>query len=60
MVRTRTTTTPTPTSARQETIEPATGMWLEEEQRQGAVEEVVGGHPLEEEDKHLAHLVLKR
>ena len=32
------------------------GLWLEEEQRQGAVEEVVGGRPLEGEDKHLAHL----
>ena len=34
------------------------GLWLEEEQRQGAVEEVVGGRPLEGEDKHLAHLIL--
>ena len=33
-------------------------LWLEEEQRQGAVEEVVGGRPLEGEDKHLAHLIL--
>ena len=33
------------------------GLWLEEEQRQGAVEEVVGGRPLEGEDKHLAQLV---
>ena len=32
------------------------GLWLEEEQRH----EVVGGRPLEEEDKHLAHLVLGR
>ena len=36
------------------------GLWLEEEQRQGAVVEVVGGRPLEEEDEHLAHLVLGR
>ena len=35
-------------------------MWLEEEQRQGAVVEVVGGRPLEEEDEHRAHLVLGR
>ena len=34
------------------------GLWLEEEQRQGAVVEVVGGRPLEEEDEHLAHLIL--
>ena len=60
MARTRATTTPTPTSARQETIEPATGLWLEEEQRQGVVEEVVGGRPLEEGDEHLAHLILGR
>ena len=36
------------------------GLWLEEEQRQGAVVEVVGGRPLEEEDEHRAHLVLGR
>ena len=36
------------------------GLWLEEEQRQEAVEEVVGGRPLEEEDEHLAHLILGR
>ena len=36
------------------------GLWLEEEQRQESVVEVVGGRPLEEEDKHLAHLVLGR
>ena len=36
------------------------GLWLEGEQRQGAVVEVVGGHPLEEEDEYLAHLVLGR
>ena len=36
------------------------GLQLEEEQWQEAVEEVAGGHPLEEEDKHLAHLVLGR
>ena len=34
------------------------GLWLEEEQRQGAVEEVAGGRPLEGEDKHLANLIL--
>ena len=34
------------------------GLWLEEEQRQGAVVEVVGGLPLEEEDERLAHLIL--
>ena len=58
MVRTITTTTSTPTPARQETTEPATGLWLEEEQRQGAVVDVVGGRPLGEEDEHLAHLIL--
>ena len=36
------------------------GLWLEGEQRQGAVVEVVGGRPLEEEDEHRAHLVLGR
>ena len=34
------------------------GLWLEEEQRQEAVVEVVGGRPLGEEDEHLAHLIL--
>ena len=34
------------------------GLWLEGEQRQEAVVEVVGGRPLEEEDEHLAHLIL--
>ena len=34
------------------------GLWLEEEQRQEAVVEVVGGRPLEEEDEHLTHLIL--
>ena len=34
------------------------GLWLEEEQRQGAMVEVVGGRPLEEEDEHLARLIL--
>ena len=34
------------------------GLWLEEEQRQEAVVEVVGGRPLKEEDEHLAHLIL--
>ena len=33
------------------------GLWLEEEQRQEAVVEVVGGRLLEEEDDHLAHLI---
>ena len=60
MVRTRATITSTPTPARQETTEPATGLWLEEEQRQGAEVEVMGGRPLEEEDEHRAHLVLGR
>ena len=60
MVRTRATTTQTSTPARQETTEPATGLWLEDEQRQGAVVEVVGGRPLGEEDEHLAHLILGR
>ena len=32
--------------------------WLEQEQRQEAVVEVVGGRPLGEEDEHLAHLIL--
>ena len=36
------------------------GRDIEEEQRQEAVVEVVGGRPLEEEDKHLACLVLGR
>ena len=36
------------------------GLWLEEEQRQEAVVEVVGGRPLEEEDEHLTHLILGR
>ena len=36
------------------------GLWLEGEQRQGAVVEVVRGHPLEEEDENRAHLVLGR
>ena len=36
------------------------GLWLEKEQRRGAVEEVVGGRPLGEEDEHLAHLMLGR
>ena len=60
MARTRATTTPTPTPARQETTEPATGLWLEGEQRQGAMVEVAGGRSQEEEDKHLAQLVLGR
>ena len=34
------------------------GLWLGEEQRQEAVVEVVGGRPLEEEDEHLARLML--
>ena len=34
------------------------GLWLEVEQRQGAVVEVVGGRPLGEEDERLAHLIL--
>ena len=36
------------------------GLWLEKEQRQEAVVEVVGGRPLEEEDEHLARLILGR
>ena len=36
------------------------GLWLEEEQRQEAVVEVVGGRPLEGEDEYLAHLMLGR
>ena len=36
------------------------GLWLEEEQRQEAVVEVVGGRPLGEEDKLPSHLVLGR
>ena len=36
------------------------GLWLEEEQRQEAVVEFVGGRPLEEEDENRAHLVLGR
>ena len=34
------------------------GLCLEEEQRQEAAVEVMGGRPLEGEDKHLAHLIL--
>ena len=34
------------------------GLWLEEEQRQEAVVEVVGERHLGEEDEHLAHLIL--
>ena len=60
MVRTRATTAPAATTERLETTEPATGLWLEEEQRQEAVEEVVGGRPLEGEDEPLAHLMLGR
>ena len=36
------------------------GLWLEGEQRQEAVVEVVGGRPLKEEDEHLVHLMLGR
>ena len=36
------------------------GLWLEEEQRQEVVVKVVEGRPLEEEDEHLAHLILGR
>ena len=36
------------------------GLWLEEENRQEAVVEVVGGRPLEEEDEHLVRLILGR
>ena len=36
------------------------GLWLEEEQQQEAVVEVVGGRSLEEEDEHLARLILGR
>ena len=36
------------------------GLWLQEEQRQEAVVEVVGGRPLEGEDEYLAHLMLGR
>ena len=60
MVRTRATTAPTPTPARQETSEPATGAVARSGVAAKAVEEVVGGRPLEGEDKHLAHLVLGR
>ena len=60
MVRTIATTAPTPTPARQDVSEPAT----ETVTRRGAVargrDRVVGGRPPEEEDKHLAHLVLGR
>ena len=35
-------------------------LYLEEEQWQEAVVEVIGGRPLEEEDEHLAHLILGR
>ena len=34
------------------------GLWLEEEQRQEVVVEVVGGRPLGEEDEHLVYLIL--
>ena len=60
MVRTRATTTPTPTPAPagQGASKPATWAVARGRVAQEAVEEAVGGRPLEEEDKHLAHLVL--
>ena len=60
MVRTRATTTPTPTPtpAGQGASEPATGAVARGRAAQEAVVEVVGGRPLEEEDEHLAHLIL--
>ena len=60
MVRTRATTAPTPTPARQEASEPATGAVARGRVAQEAVLGVVGGRPLEEEDEHLAHLILGR
>ena len=60
MVRTRATTAPTPAPAEQGTSEPATGAVARGRVAREAVEEVVGGRPLGEEDEHLAHLVLGR
>ena len=60
MVRTRATTAPTPAPAGQGASEPATGAVARGRAAQEAVVEVVGGRPLEEEDEHLAHLVLGR
>ena len=56
--RTRATTTPTPAPARQEASEQATETVARRGAVARAVVEVVGGHPLEEDDKHLAHTVL--
>ena len=62
MVRTRATTTPTPTPAPagQRASEPTTGAVARGRAAARGVVEVVGGRPLEEEDKDLAHLVLGR
>ena len=58
MVRTRETTAPTPAPAEQGASEPATGVVARGRVAAEAVVEVVGGRPLEEEDEHLAHLIL--
>ena len=58
MVRTRATTAPIPAPVGQGASEQATGDVARGRVAQEAVEEVVGGRPLEEEDKHLSHLVL--
>ena len=60
MVRTRVTTASTPTPARQDASEPATGAITRRGIVAKVVVEVAGGRPLEEEDKHLAHLMLGR
>ena len=60
MVRTRATTAPTPTPTRHDASEPATGVVARGRVAAEAVVEVVGGRPLEEEDEHLAHLILGR
>ena len=58
MVRTRATTAPIPAPARQEASEQATETVARRGAVARAVVEVVGGRPLEEEDEHLAHLIL--
>ena len=60
MVRTRATTmpTPTPAPAGQGASEPATGAVAQGRAAARGVVKAVGGRPLGEEDKHLAHLML--
>ena len=60
MVRTRATTTPTPAPAGQGASEPATGAVARGTATARGVVKAVGGRPLGEEDKHLAHVILGR